>query len=137
MASFIAREFRLPSTTTDYFTDDESSTHEAAINRLAKSGITSGCTATTFCPTKLVLRDQMASFLARAAELTVGAGRDYFNDDDGNTHEAGIDRAAAAGITTGCASYKYCPAASVTREQMAAFLRRVITPVPPPSYPAP
>jgi hypothetical protein len=137
MASFIAREFHLPTTTTDYFSDDESSPHEADINRLAASGITTGCTATTFCPTGLVLRDQMASFLARATGITVGAGRDYFNDDNANIHEANIDRTAAAGITTGCASYKYCPAASVTREQMAAFLRRVVTPVTPPPYPAP
>ncbi len=128
MASFIAREMRLPSTTTDYFTDDESSTHEADINRLAASGITTGCTATTFCPTGLVLRDQMASFLARATKLTVGGGRDYFNDDDGNTHEVNIDRTAAGGLTTGCGSYVYCPSSSVTREQMAAFLRRVIAP---------
>jgi CSLREA domain-containing protein len=137
MASFIAREFHLPSTATDYFTDDETSSHEADINRLAASGITAGCTPTTFCPTAAVSRDQMASFLARATEITAGAGRDYFNDDNGNTHEANIDRTAAAGISTGCGSYKYCPTASVTRGQMAAFLRRVVTPVPPPPFPAP
>lgn len=78
----------------------------------------------------------MASFIARAAELTVGAGRDYFGDDDGNTHEPNIDRNAAAGITTGCASYEYCPSAGVTRGQMAAFLHRILVPVAPPPYPA-
>ena len=137
MASFVAREFRLPSTTQDYFTDDETSTHEGDINRLRAAEVTTGCTAAKFCPTGLVLRDQMASFLARATKHTVGAGRDYFNDDDGNTHEANIDRMAAAGITTGCGSFHYCPTAWVTREQMAAFLRRVVVPVPAPPYPAP
>ena len=129
--------FKLPPTATDYFTDDEASIHEPKINALAASGITSGCTATKFCPTAKVLRDQMASFLARATGITAGAGRDYFDDDDGNTHEANIDRNAAAGLTAGCDTYIYCPTGAVTREQMAAFLRRVIAPIAPPPYPAP
>ena len=137
MASFLARMFSLPATTNDYFTDDETSTHEANINRLAASGITGGCTTTTFCPRALVTRAQMASFLARAAKLTVGAGRNYFYDDNGTTHEANIDRTAAAGITGGCATWRYCPSATVTREQMAAFLHRVVNPGTPPPYPAP
>jgi CSLREA domain-containing protein len=137
MASFLWRMFDLPLTVTDYFTDDQASIHEDQINALAASGITSGCTATKFCPTANVLRDQMASFLARADDLSVGAGRDYFNDDDGNIHEANIDRNAAAGLTTGCVAYKYCPSGSVTREQMAAFLRRILAPVASPPYPAP
>jgi CSLREA domain-containing protein len=137
MASFLVRMFKLPATGTDFFTDDETSQHEPDINRLRAAGITLGCTATTYCPLALVLRDQMATFLARAAELTVGAGRDYFGDDDGNDHEPNIDLNAAAGITTGCGSFVYCPSGNVTREQMAAFLRRVIAPVPSPPYPAP
>ena len=50
----------------------------------------------------------------RAAHLTVGAGRNYLYDDDGNLHEANIDRAAAAGIASGCGTWKYCPSALVT-----------------------
>jgi CSLREA domain-containing protein len=137
MASFLARMFRLPPTGTDFFTDDETSTHEGNINRLAAAGITTGCSPTTFCPKAEVTRAQMASFIARAADLTVGGGRDYFDDDDASTHEANIDRIAAAGITTGCGSFKYCPSSSVTREQMAAFLRRILVPASSPPYPAP
>ena len=137
MASFLARMFSLPATTIDYFTDDETSIHEANINRLAAAGITTGCTATTFCPKALVSRAQMASFIARAAHLTAGAGNNYFNDDDGNLHEANIDRIAAAGITTGCATWQYCPSGSVTREQMAAFLHRIVVPASAPPFPTP
>ncbi len=137
MASFLARMFALPATTTDYFTDDETSTHEVNINRLAAAGITTGCTPTTFCPRSPVTREQMASFLARAAELTVGAGRNYFSDDDSSIHEPNIDRIAAAGITTGCATWTYCPAGPVTREQMAAFLHRILVPAAVPPFPAP
>lgn len=65
MASFLARALSLPTTSTDRFTDDETSIHEASINRLAAAGITGGCTATTFCPRAQVTRGQMAAFLYR------------------------------------------------------------------------
>ena len=123
MASFLARAAKLPATGTDYFTDDEGNTHEANINRIRAAGITTGCTATTYCPSGKVRRDQMASFLARAANLPA-TGTDYFTDDEGNTHEANINRIRAAGITTGCTSTTYCPAGLVTRGQMASFLHR-------------
>ncbi len=41
--------------------------------------------------------------------------------------EDDIDKLATAGVTLGCnppANTNYCPANPVTREQMAAFLRR-------------
>jgi glucose/arabinose dehydrogenase len=66
MATFLARAFDLPPTATDFFTDDETSVHEARINRLAAADITHGCTATTFCPNGAVTRRQMAAFLHRA-----------------------------------------------------------------------
>ena len=68
MASFLARALDLPSTGADFFTDDESSAHEHNINRLAASGITGGCGATTFCPRAAVTRGQMAAFLHRALD---------------------------------------------------------------------
>jgi S-layer homology domain len=66
MATFLARALELPATGEDFFTDDETSTHEISINRVAAAGIASGCTATTFCPKSAVTRGQMAAFLFRA-----------------------------------------------------------------------
>ena len=66
MASFLVRAFDLPSTSTDHFRDDNSSTHEARINALAQSGITYGCGTDRFCPDGRVTRGQMAAFLHRA-----------------------------------------------------------------------
>jgi dipeptidyl aminopeptidase/acylaminoacyl peptidase len=66
MASFLVRGFHLPSTSIDRFTDDESSVHEADINRLAASGITTGCAPGRFCPGGSVTRGQKAAFLHRA-----------------------------------------------------------------------
>ena len=124
MALFLDRALGLPPTTTDYFTDDNGVTGEAAINRLAASGITGGCGGTNYCPTAGVKRDQMASFLARATGITGVSAPDVFTDDTGNTHEGNINRIAQAGITGGCGGTKYCPSSFVTRGQMAAFLRR-------------
>ncbi len=124
MATFLDRVLDLPPAPRDFFTDDNGSQHEGAINRVAAAGITAGCAPGRFCPNGPVLREQMASFLARALGLPVTTV-DYFDDDDARpTHEADINRLAASGITGGCGPRRFCPTDLVTREQMAAFLRR-------------
>jgi len=137
VASFLDRMFKFPATTRDFFADDNASQHEGPINRLAASGVTGGCATGKYCPKASVTREQMASFISRAAKLKVGSGRNYFYDDNGRSHESNIDRLAAAGIGSGCGTYRFCPTASVTREQMTAFLHRVVAPRTPPPYPAP
>lgn len=54
------------------FIDDNRSIYENDIDRLATAGVTIGCNPPAndeYCPNDLVLRDQMASFLARALDL--------------------------------------------------------------------
>jgi uncharacterized protein YkwD len=126
MASFLARAFDLPATEADYFFDDSGNTHEIAINRARRAQVATGCAEERYCPTRWVTRGQMASFLARALELPAPS-RDHFADDDGSTHEDAINRLADAGIASGCTSSRFCPDRLVTREQMAAFLRRALT----------
>ena len=123
MASFLARALNLPASGRDFFSDDGSSVHQSDVNRLAASGIATGCAAGRFCPNATVTRAEMASFLTRSLGLA-RASRDYFYDDERSVHEPNINRVAQAAITGGCASARYCPANSVTRGQMAAFLRR-------------
>jgi glucose/arabinose dehydrogenase len=124
MAIFLVRAFDHPSTTTDYFTDDEGRSGESSINALRAANITSGCgSPTLFCPTRRVTRAEMAIFLDKELNLP-STGTDYFDDDDGKTGEASINRLAAAKITGGCGTRKFCPTSSVTRGQMAAFLLR-------------
>lgn len=125
MASFIARALHLPGATRDYFGDDETSAHEADINRVAQAGISAGCGSGRFCPRASVTREQMASFLARALNLP-GATLDYFTDDNASAHEGDINRMARAGITSGCSATTFCPRSVVVREQMAAFLHRAL-----------
>lgn len=111
------------------FRDDDTSVHESAIESIAAIGITKGCNPPhndRFCPQASVTRGQMAAFLTRALGLTDRLSNP-FSDDDESIFEADIERLAAAGITKGCNPPKndrFCPDASVTRGQMAAFLVR-------------
>jgi glucose/arabinose dehydrogenase len=127
MAQFLVRAFDYPLTTTDYFDDDDGIGGEGSINALAEAGIASGCGTRRYCPTQPVIRAHMAIFLDRALGLPL-TSTDFFDDDDGIVGEASINRLAAAGITGGCDTRQFCPTASVTREQMAAFLRRALAP---------
>ncbi len=131
MASFLVRMFGYTAVPPrDPFWDDNGNKHESNINRLAASGVTSGCADGRFCPDGLVTRAQMATFLTRALGLRHGAGNDWFVDDDGNKHEANLDRLNFSGVTRGCGGERVCPHGFVTRGQMAAFLHRAAAPRP-------
>lgn len=105
------------------FSDVAGHKFAASIEWLRLEGLTSGCGGGRFCPDGVVTRGQMATFLARALDLAP-AGADAFDDDDGSVHEAAINRVAAAGITFGCDTRRFCPNGRVTRAQMASFLSR-------------
>ena len=126
MASFLARALNLPVASGDFFTDDTGSIFEADINRVAAAGITGGCASSSYCPSGFTTRAQMATFLTRALGLP-GSPTDYFLDDLGSIHENSINAVALAGITRGCTASAFCPDATVTREQMAAFMYRVFS----------
>ncbi len=123
MASFLARALGLGDPGRDAFADDDGSVHEWAIDAVAKAGITLGCATGRFCPEENVSRAEMASLLARALDLG-DPGTDVFTDDDGSPHEGAIDAIAAAGVTNGCGTARYCPDQPVTRAEMASFLVR-------------
>ena len=53
----------------DLFTDDDTSTFESDIDKLATAGVTLGCNPGLFCPDDLVTRGQMAAFLRRALDI--------------------------------------------------------------------
>ncbi|MEM7143476.1 MAG: putative glycoside hydrolase [Actinomycetota bacterium] len=125
-AALLVRALDLAPGSRDYFVDDTGSTHENDINALAEAGITRGCTATSFCPDRVLTREQMASLLARALDLPRSVG-DSFVDDDTSTHRFDIERIAAVGITRGCAPQLFCPRDPVTRDQLAAFLFRSLS----------
>ncbi|MDH3500121.1 MAG: hypothetical protein OEM97_08370 [Acidimicrobiia bacterium] len=137
MAAFLARALGLPPPMSDHFSDDDGTTFEDEINRVADANITLGCATGLFCPIDQVTRGQMAAFLVRAYGHSDGTGNDTFTDDDGTTFETEIDRLAAAGITAGCSSTDsslFCPEQLVLRDQMASFIARAegLDPIEPP-----
>ncbi len=91
---------------------------------LVDLGITTGCTTSDYCPDQGVTREEMAAFLVRALSLDLTVGTDSFDDDDGSVFEAEIETLYANGVTSGCKATSYCPLDTVTRGQMAAFLKR-------------
>jgi SpoIID/LytB domain protein len=125
MAAFLVRALDLPTASGDPFGDDDGHALEAEIASLAASGITSGCSATSFCPGRAVTREEMAAFLVRGFDLAAATGTP-FSDVDGNFFEAEIASLAASSITSGCSATSFCPGRAVTRGEMAAFLIRAI-----------
>jgi hypothetical protein len=133
MATFLVRALSLPPSTAEQFADTSGSVHQANIRSLAAAGITRGCNPPAndrFCPADPVTRGAMAAFLVRALDLEDEGDGNWFIDDDGSVFELDINRLATSGVTRGCnppINDRFCPGQSVTRAQMAAFLRRALS----------
>lgn len=107
----------------------ESNVHRRRIDCIKHYGITAGKTADTYDPSGLLTRDQLASFLDRT--LTAGkkplpeATKDWFDDDNGNTHEVAINKLAEAGIVS-TATRTYGPKVKPTRAEMSRLTAAVL-----------
>lgn len=132
MAAFLVRALDLPAASKDHFGDDTGLELEDDINRLAESGITSGCNPpanSNYCPSAKLTRAQMAALLVRALGYSNTGTENWFVDDDGSIFEDDIARLRVAGVTLGCnppTNDRFCPNGLVTRGQMAAFLYRAL-----------
>ena len=144
MASFIVRAleaagYTLPAADDPGFTDIAGNQHEQNIKLLATIGITNGTTSTTFSPDNPVRRDQMASFLVRAAEYAFGddAGAFMATAEDGapaftdvpssSVHFDNVNAAAKVlGLADGQPNGLFQPATLTERQQMATFLTRLV-----------
>jgi hypothetical protein len=140
MAAFIIRsvygeDFIYPET--PYFTDVLPSTNQffKYIQEMREENITTGCTATEYCPSSNVSRQAMAAFIIRALEGEPPS--DYCESGSAFTDVPTtsqfckyIKRFSELGITTGCTATEYCPFNNVTRAAMAAFLSRAFLEMP-------
>jgi hypothetical protein len=132
MAAFLGRLFRSlgnPCSSDPTPFDDIAGSFAAAdIACIYALGVTTGTSPSTYAPDGLVTREQMAAFLGRLWRDALGnpCSRDPtpFDDIAGSFAAADIACIYALGITTGTSPTSYDPGASVTREQMAAFLAR-------------
>lgn len=114
-------------TATPYFTDvPVSNPFFKFVQKLRDLGITSGCSATEFCPDDIVTRGQMAAFIVRARYETTPydyPAVPYFTDvPPSYVFFPFIQKMAQTGITAGCAPTLYCPDAALNRGQMAVFI---------------
>ena len=113
------------------------------VETLLHHNATSGCTATQYCPLDGSTREQMAVVVLVAKD---GAGNippacttPMFNDVPATSPFCPwIEELARRGVVSGCGGGHYCPAATVTREQMAIFVLLTKEPgVTPPACGAP
>jgi hypothetical protein len=97
---------------------------EDFINTLYYSGITGGCSGTSYCPDNPVTRAQMAVFIISAMGETPSteAYNAYFDDIANDGFAPFINRMNELGITGGCRDRAYCPNDLLTRQQMAVFI---------------
>src|SRR3546814_3011058 len=82
--------------------------------------VTTGTTPVTCDPGAPVSRGQMTTFISRLQNFLTGEGfdageADYFNDDDGTTHEANINAVASTGVAQGTDVGKFSPGNPVLR----------------------
>ena len=140
-ASLLARAFPdlIPDRAEDFFSDDDASVHEDAINRLASAGIAAACASGQFCPDDHLTRAQIATLLTRAlpAMPPPPNPRDHFSDDDGTASEIAINFLASNGIVDGCEPGRFCPDDHLTRAQIATLLARALNLETSPPRPSP
>lgn len=127
----------------DSFTDvPRTESFYSKIETVFHFGITSGCTATEYCPRDSVSRSAMAIFIAKAiagsgAAVPVSGtvGGNPYNCVSGGTslfsdvaptaiYCKHIHYIAAQNVTLGCSASRYCPDDVVTRLQMASFIAK-------------
>ncbi|MGH8958407.1 MAG: DUF3048 domain-containing protein [Acidimicrobiia bacterium] len=134
MAAFLGRALQLaPELSPSRFTDLEPGAfYTDYVNALAARDVIAGEVDGTFQPARAVSRAEMAAFLDRALGLPSATDPSGFVDVNGDDWFAPyVEAIKGAGITTGCSPDRYCPSASVTREEMAIFLSRAFSlPIP-------
>ena len=107
-----------------------SSIFASVIERIYHSGVTTGCSLAPldYCPGADVTRAQMAVFLERgmrgAAYQPPPATGLFADVPAASPFAPWIEQLFHDGVTGGCGGANYCPAAPVTRAQMAVFLTK-------------
>lgn len=99
------------------------------IEQLYRDGVVNGCSASPllYCPNDLVNRAAMAKYLVNSLGIPLEPETGYFTDLSGTIFSAFAPYAEALfreGVTLGCGDHIFCPADTVTRDQLAVFLVR-------------
>ena len=104
------------------------------VEALLHQGVTTGCSATTYCPASSTTREQMAVFVLAGREgadyrpPACGATPMFADVPASSPYCRWIEELARRGVVGGCGGGNYCPASPVSREQMAVFAVRTMDP---------
>jgi hypothetical protein len=102
-----------------------------AVNMLFSKGISSGCGTNPliYCPEQSIPRWQLAVMVVRAVfggDKFTSSPSPYFSDvAPGDAGFRWIQKMYELGISSGCGGGNFCPAQTVTRDQMAIFATRM------------
>jgi hypothetical protein len=97
------------------------------VEELARRGVVGGCGGGNYCPLQPATREQMTVFVLRTLDPTINPPacvppNMYIDVPETSPFCRWIEELTNRGVVTGCGGGNYCPAASVTREQMSAFV---------------
>jgi glucose/arabinose dehydrogenase len=109
------------------FLDDDGNIHEGAIEAIFAAGITTGCGAELFCPTRPVTRAEMAAFLIRALDEGEAPAAGTFSDvPPGEWYTGFVEQLAALEISVGYEDGTFRPHQPISRGEMAVLLIRAL-----------
>jgi spore germination protein YaaH len=111
-----------------FFSDAQSSWARQSILDMVNKGWMIGVSDTEFMPDSPVTRAQAAVILVRALGIDTSAVQDQvtFTDTAGHWAQAEIEAARQYGLVEGTGDGKFEPDATLTREQMAVLLDRIM-----------
>ncbi len=113
------------STANNSFDDITTDVHKEYIEALAKRSIVQGTTEKTFNPKGNMTRAQFAAMVARALDLKA-ASETSFIDVKGKWHEDAVQALYEAGIVNGVDSSTFKPNETMTRQQAALMVARLL-----------
>ena len=118
----------------------EAGSHQPGVERLEGLGVLDGteCEPGKFCPNDSLERWVMAVWLVRVldgVDPVLSTATRFVDVDPHQWWAPYVERLAVLGVTVGCSTNpaRYCPHASVTRGQMATFLKKAFELAPGPS----
>lgn len=106
------------------FTDVTAVWQQDPVAWMAASGITTGTSATTFSPDKVVTRGELAAFLHRLAGSPDAPPASQFTDIVKEWQITPVGWMVQNGITSGTSPTTFSPDANLTRGQIATFFYR-------------
>jgi len=117
------------------FTDvPASSPYYRFVETMLHRGVSTGCGPGAYCPAAATSREQMAVFALSGKEGTgflpprCGTVPAFADVPPTSPFCPWVEELARRGVVAGCGGGDYCPAAAVTREQMAIFVLRTLDP---------